>query len=160
MKSTIKIDKSSRKILLIGANGFLGANILRFHLDENLKKKKIIFIGADLDNSNIKKEIPFYYMDITNSRDTLKKILKISPEIVILTAAMTDVDQNELFKEKATKINTIGPKNIIKACEKINSKLVFLSTDYVFDGTSKPGNYNEKDTPNPVNHYGSTKNTG
>ena len=119
MKPNIKIDSNLKKILIIGANGFLGTNVIQF-------------------------------------RDRNKKIVEISPDVILLTAAMTNVDQNEIDKEFAIKINTEGPKNVLAACKKIDSKLIFMSTDFVFDG-KKQGNYTENDTPNPLSHYAKTK---
>jgi dTDP-4-dehydrorhamnose reductase len=69
---------------------------------------------------------------------------------------MTNVDQNKREKDLTTKINTDGPKNVLAACKKTNSKLIFMSTDYVFDG-KKQGNYSENDLPNPLSHYAKTK---
>jgi len=154
MKNSIKIDDSVKTILLIGANGFLGTNLLQISKD---LKKNFKFIAGDIENSNIPQEVPFFQMDITESQDLIKKIINLSPEIIILTGALTNVDQNELDKELATKINTEGPKNVLHACNKINAKLIFMSTDFVFDGISKEGNYNEDDIPNPLSHYGKTK---
>ncbi|MFX1391949.1 MAG: SDR family oxidoreductase [Promethearchaeota archaeon] len=145
------------KILIIGANGFLGTNILQFRNNFDFKDQNISFVAADLENSYIPREIPFFHINITNPEDLFKKIIKISPDIVILTAAMTDVDKNEELKELASKINTEAPINIMKTCKQTDSKLVFLSTDFVFDGFSKEGNYDERDEPNPINHYGKTK---
>ncbi|MFX1277498.1 MAG: NAD-dependent epimerase/dehydratase family protein, partial [Promethearchaeota archaeon] len=93
MKNTIKIDKFKKKILIIGANGFLGSNILPFQNDEIINEKNFFFIAADLENTNIRQYPPFYHIDITNSADIVKKISKISPEVIILTAAMSNVDQ-------------------------------------------------------------------
>ncbi|MFX1383492.1 MAG: SDR family oxidoreductase [Promethearchaeota archaeon] len=145
-----------QKILIIGANGFLGNNILFFQNVYDLKEQKFSFIAADLNNSNVDENIPFHYIDITKSDDTIKKIKKINPDVVLLTAAMTDVDYSEINKELATKTNSEGPKNVLNACENIDSKFVLISTDFVFDGT-KVGLYTENDNPNPINHYGKTK---
>ena len=156
MKPNIKIDSNLKKILIIGANGFLGTNIIQFR-DRNKKiYQDCFFISADLQNTNIEKDIPFYHIDITNRRSTYKKIVEISPDVILLTAAMTNVDQNEIDKELAIKINTEGPKNVLTACKKIDSKLIFMSTDFVFDG-KKQGNYTENDTPNPLSYYAKTK---
>jgi len=156
MKPNIKIDSNLKKILIIGANGFLGTNIIQFR-DRNKKiYQDSFFIAADLQNTNIEKDIPFYFIDITDRRSTYKKIVEISPDVIILTAAMTNVDQNEIDKDSAIKINTEGPKNVLAACKKIDSKLIFMSTDFVFDG-KKQGNYTEDDTPNPLSHYAKTK---
>jgi len=157
MKNTIKIDKKSKRILIIGANGFLGKNILQFRNEREIQEQNFFFIAADLKNTNIDNSIPFYHIDITKTEDTIKKITLISPDVVLLTAAMTNVDENETYKDLATKINTEGPKNVLKACEKTDSQLILMSTDFVFDGISKEGNYNEEDIPNPLSHYGRTK---
>ena len=156
MKNNIKIDRDQKKILIIGANGFLGTNLIQYR-DRNRKiYQDYFFIAADLQNNNVEKAIPFHFIDITNHESTYKKIVKISPDIIILTAAMTDVDQNEIDKDLAIRINTEGPKNVLAACKKTNSKLIFMSTDFVFDG-KKQGNYSENDLPNPLSHYAKTK---
>ena len=157
MKNNIKVDKDLKKVLIIGANGFLGTNILQFRDKKEVLNNNLFLIASDLNNHNIEQNIPFHYIDITNEDDTVNKIIKISPDIILLTAAMTDVDQCEIDKKLSTKINVEGPKNVIKACEKSNSKLVFLSTDFIFDGIKENGAYTENDVPNPLNHYGKTK---
>jgi dTDP-4-dehydrorhamnose reductase len=157
MNNTIKTDNNSNKILLIGANGFLGSNLLSLSKKDEYRPQKFFFIAADRNNSNISKSIPFHQMDIIKARDTFKKIIKISPNIIILTAAMTNVDECEKNKKVTFKINFVGVKNVIKACEKIKCKLLFMSSDFVFDGTKISGYYTENDTPNPINYYGKTK---
>lgn len=158
MKNTMDVSKSSKKLLIIGANGFLGTYLIQVHNKKDYEGKKFHLIASDIENTNIEKNVPFYKIDITERDDTLKKIVKISPDVVLLTAAMTDVDQNEVDKELATKINTEGPKNVLKACKKISAKLVFISTDFVFDGEKQRDfYYQEEDTPNPLSHYAKTK---
>ncbi|MFX1257037.1 MAG: SDR family oxidoreductase [Promethearchaeota archaeon] len=102
-------------------------------------------------------DLPYYRIDITKAEETFKKIVKISSDIIILTAAMTDVDQCEVNKGLEKKINVEGTKNVIGACKKTNSKLIFISTDFVFDGTKKEGLYKEIDLPNPLSYYAKTK---
>ncbi len=157
MKNTMKIDKPLKKILIIGANGFLGSNILQLREIKEIRNLNYQFLAADVENSTIPRNVTFYHINITNPNDTLKKIELMTPDVIILTAAMTNVDQNEVDKDLAIKINTEGPKNVLKACEKTGSKLFFMSTDFVFDGISKQGNYNENDLPNPLSHYAKTK---
>ncbi len=155
MKDNIIIDENL-KILIIGANGFLGTNLLQFQnryfIDQNVQ-----FIAADLNKSNIQIEVPFYFIDITNIDDIIKKVTNISPDIIILTAAISNVDQCEVDIDLARKINIIGPKNVVQACKALNSKLIFISTDYVFDGSKENGLYNEKDIPNPLSQYAQSK---
>jgi len=105
----------------------------------------------------MEQDIPFHIMDITNAQKTMEKVTKIRPSITILTAAMTNVDQCEINKKLATKINLEGTINVLNACKKINSKLIFISTDFIFDGAKENGNYSENDVPNPLNHYAKTK---
>lgn len=150
-------DKHSKTILIIGANGFLGSTILQLRKTKEISDLNYQFLAGDINNSNIPIDVTFYHINITDHQDILKKIEFLSPNVIILTAAMTNVDQNELDKDRATAINTGGPKNILEACKKTGSKLVFMSTDFVFDGISKEGNYNENDTPNPLSYYAKTK---
>ena len=157
MKNTMKIDKPLKNILVIGANGFLGSNIIQLRKTKEIMDLNYQFLAADTENSNIPRDITFYHINITNPQDTLKKIEKTSPDVILLTAAMTNVDLNEVDKELAIAINTEGPKNVLEACKKTDSKLIFMSTDFIFDGISKEGNYNENDTPNPLSHYAKTK---
>ena len=156
MKISTKLDSNKNKILILGANGFLGSNIIQLRSKNKKFFKDFSFIAADLHNNNIDKAVPFYHIDITHQEDVYKRIVSLSPDIIVLTAAMTNVDQNEKDKRLATKINVEGPKNVIKACKQINSKLIFMSTDFVFDGRNK-GYYTEEDIPNPISHYGKTK---
>lgn len=160
MKNTMKIDNSLEKLLIIGANGFLGSHIINLRHSNERINNQFNFIASDVENTFVPNKFPFIYLDITNSEKTNKKISKLSPEVVILTAAMSNVDQCEVNKDLATKINTFGPKNVSDACKKVDSKLIYLSTDFVFDGISREGNYNENHTPNPISHYGKTKYEG
>ena len=79
----------------------------------------------------------------------------LKPDIVIHTASETNVDKCEIEKEHAWKVNVEGTQNIAEECQKNNTKIVYISTDYVFDG--EKGLYAEEDCPNPINHYGITK---
>jgi dTDP-4-dehydrorhamnose reductase len=94
-------------------------------------------------------------MDITNSAEVEEVIGKTKPDVIINTAAMTNVDQCEDEKERCLLLNVAAVKNLVQSCEKHNSFLVHLSTDFVFDGSHGP--LNENDKPNPVNFYGESK---
>lgn len=146
-----------KKILIIGANGFLGRNLLQVYNTNSEYKKSFSIITSDLTKTNISPKFPFFQLDITDPGKVDEIIEKILPDIIILTAAMTDVDQCEEKKDLARRINFYGPKNIVEACKKFNCKLVFLSTDFVFDGEKTDSLYNEQDIPNPQSYYGLTK---
>lgn len=144
------------KVLIIGANGFLGTNLIKAYEEDSKFQKNFSLTVADIENSNIPETIPFFQLDITKKEEVSKILSKINPDIIILTAALTDVDKCEVEKQLAFKVNVQGPQNIIKACKELGTKLVFISTDFVFDGT-KPEPYIEEDIPNPQSYYAKTK---
>ncbi len=132
-----------KKILIIGANGQLGADI-----NTSLSNKNYITLTPNHEE-----------LDITNFEKVTKYILQNKPEIIINTAAYHQVDKCEEFPLLATLINNNAPTFISKLCKEINCKLIHFSTDYVFDGAKgKP--YLETDLPNPLNVYGKTKYEG
>ena len=133
-------------VLVTGASGLLGNKIV-----ESIKKGFTIIPlhnTKPLHSNSLK-------LDITNLSEILNLFHTIKPYAVIHTASETNVDKCETEKEHAWKTNAEGTRNIAEACQKVNAKLVFISTDYVFDG--EKGLYNEEDKPNPVNYYGLTK---
>jgi len=88
--------------------------------------------------------------------DSVDKVLgAVKPDAVVHSAAYTDVDGCETNKEYAYLVNYIGTAVLAKAASRVNSFMVYVSTDYVFDG--EKGLYSESDLPNPVNYYGFTK---
>ncbi|BAB60062.1 dTDP-4-dehydrorhamnose reductase [Thermoplasma volcanium GSS1] len=97
-------------------------------------------------------------VDITDYSEIALLFSQASPDIVINSAAFTNVDRCEKEREKAYLVNAIGVRNIVKLCDKYNSKLIQISTDYVFNG--ERGNYKEDDIPDPINYYGYTKSIG
>ncbi len=158
MNSIIGTGNNLKKVLVIGANGFLGSTLFEFRDSEYLSNQNLQLVAADLVNSNLPSEVPFHMIDITNFDQTYKNISKLCPDIIILTAAMTNVDQCEVNRNLAKKINVIGTQNVVKVCKKIKSKLVFISTDFIFDGMKKREYcYNEMDIPHPLSYYAKTK---
>jgi len=97
--------------------------------------------------------------DITNSEKTNQIISDFKPNIVINTTALHNVDYCEENKEDAFKVNSDAVNNLRISCDKINARLIHISTDYVFDGkTTKP--YSENDLPAPISIYGESKLSG
>lgn len=129
------------KILITGANGQLGRELVKqLHGTD--------FLATDVVE-----------MDITNQSATFKVVKSYQPDIVIHGAAYTNVDSAESRVDQAYQINAIGTQNIAAACLKYNSKMVYVSTDYIFDGTlGRP--YTEFDQPNPLSVYGKSKLAG
>ena len=97
----------------------------------------------------------YHPMDITSEQDVDKVISETKPDVIINTAAMTQVDQCETEKEMCWKLNVTAVDYLIKSSEKNNCFLIHLSTDFIFDGTAGP--YKEEDVPNPVSYYGESK---
>lgn len=134
------------KILGTGLLGLVGSRIVE------LLRDKYEFDASDVD--------------ITNYDAIFEKINSSDASVVLHLAAKTNVDGCELDrplgeKGEAWKINVIGTKNIADACLQSNKKLIYISTDFVFDG-EKPLNqgYSEEDMPNPLNWYAQTKYEG
>jgi dTDP-4-dehydrorhamnose reductase len=94
-------------------------------------------------------------MDITGNVDL---ILSLKPDYIVLTAAMTNVDRCESDPERAWKANALGPKKVALAAREAGSRLIHVSTDYVFDG--EKGMYREDEATSPINCYGQSKLAG
>lgn len=140
------------KVLITGAYGKLGSEIYRL-IQRNccpIGKIDKAFQKADIIRASSSE------LDISNLKIVLNSIKTIKPDLIINTAAYTDVDGCEKNPEKALLINSTGCRNLAIAASEINSKLVCISTDYVFSGESKTP-YNEYDIPSPINVYGKTK---
>lgn len=129
------------KYLITGGTGQLGYDIIKELINRNEKD----YLAPS------SKE-----MDITNQKQVEKIILNYKPDIIFHCAAYTAVDKAEEDRENCYNVNVNGTKNIVEVAEKINAKVVYISTDYVFDGT-KEGIYEIDDKTNPINYYGYTK---
>ena len=139
-----------KRVLITGGNGLLGRSIIscnenRFELLATGKQKSP---SSDTDN-------PYALLDILDSNQCDKVISKFKPDYVIHTAAMTHVDKCEEDRDACNLVNVGGTNNILKACEKHGSHLIFISTDFIFDGVN--GSYSENSKPNPLSIYGMSK---
>jgi len=100
----------------------------------------------------------FYLLDITNENEVDNVITRVRPDVIINTAAMTQVDQCESQREACWKANVTAVKNLIKASRKNNAHFIHVSTDFIFDGSQEL--LDEAAIPNPVNYYGESKLAG
>ncbi len=125
-------------IIVTGSNGQLGHAIR-----EVLTNHEVLY--TDTDN-----------VDITKPEQIEEVFNNFKPEFLIHGAAYTNVDGCEEEVELAEMVNTRGTENLAQECKKINIPMVYVSTDYVFDGTSKKP-YKEEEKPNPQSVYGRTK---
>lgn len=140
-----------KRVLITGSGGMLGVD-----LSCELSRSYDIY-GIDIIAQPTDCQIAeFQKCDITDAKAVAGIIKDVRPDIVIHTAAMTDVDGCELDKEKTYKINSEGTKNVAIACKETDSILIYISTDFVFDGKKKAP-YKEEDIPNPLNVYADSK---
>ena len=135
------------KYLIIGGTGVIGYKILQSILKEDNSVEFTFFNNKQVVNNS-------HYLDIENAIETKNLIKKISPDIVIHCSALSNVDFCETNKQKAQSINVLGTKNIVEGCKESNSKIVYISTSFVFDGKKR---YTEKDKTSPSTFYGLTK---
>ncbi len=138
--------REQEKFLITGYNGQLGYDIKRELLKNGVKEENILAIDKD-------------EMDITDREAVMKVVGEFKPDVIFHCAAWTAVDKAEDMKDVVTKINVEGTKNLTDASILVGAKIVYLSTDYVFDGT-KDGAYNPEDKVNPKSVYGETKYLG
>lgn len=129
-----------QKILVTGANGMLGQDLCPILEDNDYD-----VIETDIDT-----------LDITDYKNVEEVITRFQPDIIVHCAAYTNVDKAEEDLETARLINFKGTENIAKMCKKLDIEMVYISTDYVFDG-KKNEPYTVNDEPNPLNNYGLTK---
>ena len=133
------------KVLVTGAKGQLG-----FDVTNELKRRGHIAVGMDIDD-----------MDITDAVSVEKVIMKANPGVVIHCAAWTAVDlaEDEDKQYKVRLVNATGTANIAKVCKALDCKMLYISTDYVFDGQGiRP--WEPDDERHPLNIYGQTKYEG
>jgi len=133
----------SLMFMVTGVNGQLGHDVMM-----QLKEKNFDVIAPKRDEFNL-----------TNEDQVKKYILKEKPDVIIHCAAYTAVDNAEEEKDLCYSVNVEGTRAVAEAAEKINARVVYISTDYVFDGLGQEPHLEEKET-NPVNYYGYTKEQG
>lgn len=137
------------KIFISGGTGLLGTSII------STLKDKFDLVGTYYSNQIFVPKVPYVKLDLMKKNDTHHIIEEEKPDIVIHTAALTNVDYCEENKLNAKMVNVDGTRNIAEACTNINAKIIYISSDFVFDG--KKGNYSEEDEPTPINYYSKTK---
>lgn len=129
------------KIAVIGADGQLGSDLMKFLMDDQL--------------------LPLYYpeFDVTKPEKAKDTLSKIQPELVINTSAYHRVDECEDNPRESFLVNSIAVRDLALICRDFDITLVHFSTDYVFDGTKKSP-YIEEDPPNPLSVYACSKLAG
>ena len=141
------------KVLVTGSNGLLGQKLV-----QKLKSDLSIFLIATSKGKNrLSNRDGYIYLpvDVTNKEEVDKVIAYHKPNVVINTAAMTNVDLCEDKKNECDLLNVDAVGYLADACERINAHLIHISTDFIFDGEDGP--YREEDIPNPLSYYGLSK---
>ncbi len=140
------------RILLTGANGLLGQKLVK----QLLSDSKHEFLASGRGEKRIPWDgVQYTSMDITDEKNVHEVIEGYHPDLVIHGAAMTQVDDCELNHEACDLHNVQAVENIVQACESVSAHLIFISTDFIFDGEDGP--YAEYAEANPVNYYGLAK---
>lgn len=141
------------KVFVTGAAGQLGFDVI-----QELSRRGHSPIGSDIAPTYTGPlTVPYYPMDITDPEAVRKVLTEVRPDAVVHCAAWTAVDAAEDVPEKVRAINADGTANIAAACKALNCKMLYISTDYVFDGQGEtPWEPDCKDYK-PLNVYGQTK---
>lgn len=143
-----------KKILITGSNGLLGQKIIK-ELQEAHPKTKIIAVSKGENRLTELTGFDYYNVDISEKIEIQTLIDKELPNVIINSAAITNVDICETEKEMCWRVNVDAVRYISESCEKNNIHLIQLSTDFIFDG--KNGPYSEEDEANPLSYYGESK---
>lgn len=149
------------KVLVTGIAGQLGHDVMN-----ELHKRGYEGVGSDIapqysgaDDGTAVTKMDYVQMDITNSEEVTETIKKVNPDVVVHCAAWTAVDlaEEKENKDKVMAINVGGTENIARVCKELDCKMVYISTDYVFDGYgTRPWEEDCKDYA-PLNVYGESK---
>lgn len=132
------------RVIVTGAGGQLGFDVVK-----SLRRNKSIeVIGLDKD-----------LLDITDSIKVHKFFDKNIPDLIVHCAAYTDVERAEIDEDLCNRVNVEGTRNLVNVSIRYNAKIIYISTDYVFDG-NKDGFYDTNEIPNPLSVYGKSKYLG
>lgn len=145
------MDLIKRRIVVVGANGTLGQRLFEFYSSLN----DVELLPASIEEEFVFDSQSYIQLDISNRNEVKKIIYDFCPDFIINAAAFTNVDKCESERETAWKINVKGVEYLSEAARVLDSHLIHISSDYIFDG--KNGPYSENDIPNPLGYYARTK---
>ncbi len=145
-----------QRVLITGANGLLGQHLVARM--SGFAEYDVLATGRDSGPRFPASSCGYAPLDITDYDAVARLMDDFTPTVVVNCAAMTKVDQCEQEREACWNVNADAVGNLAKACRKHSTRLVQVSTDFVFDGSSGP--YREDARPNPVNFYGRSKLAG
>ena len=142
-----------KKILVTGSNGLLGQKLTSLIKEKG--EYQLIATGRGENRTPDKDGYEYLSLDITDESQVEEVMKAVQPEVVINTAAMTNVDQCEDDREECWALNVMAVSYLAKARKVYDSFFLHLSTDFIFDGENGP--YNEEAVAKPVSYYGESK---
>ena len=140
-----------KRILVVGSNGMLGQRAIRFFSRQN----NFEIVGCSVEEEPVTDNYEYHCCDLTKRENVKKIIYDFYPDFIVNAAAFTNVDLSEIERETAWKVNVKGVEYLAEAARVLDSHLIHISSDYIFDGTNGP--YSENAKPNPLGYYGRTK---
>tara|TARA_B100000768_G_scaffold37977_1_gene36638 strand:+ start:501 stop:1403 length:903 start_codon:yes stop_codon:yes gene_type:complete len=141
----------SKKILITGSNGLLGQKLISLLKNDH----QLLATSSGQNIINDKSNYSYSSLDITDAKSVELLFHSFKPDVVINTAAMTNVDGCEDEKDKCFDINVKAVQTLADLCQDSNAHLIHISTDFIFDGQDGP--YKEDDLANPLSYYGKSK---
>ena len=147
----VSTELVKRRIIIAGGNGMLGQRLIEFYN----KLNDVELISTSVEEKSVFDDVDYVQADISNRNEIKKVVYDFCPDFIINAAAYTNVDKSESERELAWKINVKGVEYLSETARVLDSHLIHISTDYIFDGRSGP--YTENDTPNPLGYYARTK---
>lgn len=139
----------SKRTLVTGATGFIGLNLV----EELLSRSRIVYSTS---RSKSLTKAQHVILDIRNQKDLCDYLKYTKPEVIYHTAAISDINNAETDRTITYQVNVEATKTIAKWCQINGAKLVYFSTDFVFDGSANTV-LSEQASPNPISYYGETK---
>ena len=140
--------------LITGSNGFIGSYLTEYLADSFCPRDSFHVLPTDIPSSeSVQRD--FIPMDVTDAEAVRQVMAVHRPDVVLHLAAIKNVGYCERNEEEARRVNVLGTKNVVEGCAEVAAFLVFLSSDYVFEGGK--GMYAEHDARNPLTVYGQTK---
>lgn len=147
-------DLVKERVLIVGSNGMLGQRLVEFYKS----KDKVELLTSSAEENSFIDGVEYQSVDIIKKEKVKKLVLDFCPDYIINASGFTNVDACETNREMSWKVNVKGVEYLAQYSRVIDSRMIHISTDYVFDG--KNGPYTEKNPTNPVSYYGRTKLAG
>lgn len=138
------------RILIFGSNGMLGQRLTKYLLSKNVE-----LLTSSFEDFSYIDKVDYKQCDITDRSKTKKLIFDFCPDFIVNAAAFTNVDKSESERETAWKVNVKAVEYMAESARILDSHIIHISSDYIFDGENGP--YLENAVPKPVGYYGRTK---